>query len=256
MDPNKALQVAEFQELFVKAYTAFEADVEGTSLLEIFGQLSGIVPSAPSVEAVEEEAPVVDENLAEQEKEEAISEEKTENTSISTPVQERNKRIDLESSVFSAKKPEIKSSVRNHHASGGSSSLQLFGDSASGNESGTKTAKKMGKSKTSSNISFGDQTVATPSGDKAGIYSMVKPETCKKLAAMIYKSGRMKTVFQTFVGDPVGKSITKESFLAAATLSKTGVTAEDTDAIFSLYAKKGDTLSYAAFVRLTAGLEN
>jgi len=27
MDPNKALQVAEFQELFVKAYTAFEADV-------------------------------------------------------------------------------------------------------------------------------------------------------------------------------------------------------------------------------------
>jgi len=67
---------------------------------------------------VEEEAPVVDENLAEQEKEEAISEEKTETTSISTPVQERNKRIDLESSVFSAKKPEIKSSVRNHHAPG------------------------------------------------------------------------------------------------------------------------------------------
>jgi len=105
----------------------------------------------------------------------------------------------------------------------------------------------MGKSKTSSNISFGDQTVATPSGDKAGIYSMVKPETCKKLAAMIYKSGRMKTVFQTFVGDPVGKSITKESFLAAATLSKTGVTAEDTDAIFSLYAKKGTVSEYAAF---------
>jgi len=229
---------------------------EGTSLLEIFGRLSGIVPSAPPAEVEKTGAPV-EENPAEQEKEEAISEEKTDDTASPKPGRGRNKRSDLESSVFSATKPEIKSSVRNHHAPGGSSSLQLFGGNTGENESGAKTAKKMGKSKTSSNVSFGEQAVATPSGDKTSIYSLVKPETCKKLAAMIYKSGRMKTVFQTFVGDPVGKSITKESFLAAATLSKTGVTAEDTDAIFSLYAKKGgDTLSYAAFVRLTAGLEN
>lgn len=131
----------------------------------------------------------------------------------------------LSSNIFGGVTPGPQPTIRVHAAPGGKSSINLGGDSHRG--SGPPKA------------------------------SDVVPEgKCRQLSEVIYKSGRLKTVFQSFVGDAMAKRITQPRFREQCSKYGISFSAEEVTGLFTAFIKgaEKDVMGYSSFVRLVTSL--
>mmetsp|Transcript_23545 Transcript_23545/g.35231 ORF Transcript_23545/g.35231 Transcript_23545/m.35231 type:complete len:244 (-) Transcript_23545:238-969(-) len=235
MDAKKNEEIAQFQILYVEALEKFKT--EEKSLLEIFGELSGLIEAAPAPA----EEPVPEPETKEEEKKEAEVPESN-GDHVSPNYKSTFKLED--------KSPQVRSSTRIHASPGGKTSIIL------GDDGPSQAPRKVISSTVRHAPPGGISSVPIGGGsnqDTKYIESIpnVDGKKCSKLAKIISTSGKIRSVFEKFAGDGNTKVIFKDSFKEYTDRISIGFTKEEIDSIFSTFVKRGpsDAMKLSSFVR-------